>query len=102
VLAPTSASPQDAALYAETLGHRAPTDRGHCAVPFATPLRLKVIKSAVSLVGTESPMTHSNIPVADEMRFGTTPALIRVSIGIENPNDLIADLDQALEVLDRQ
>jgi cystathionine beta-lyase/cystathionine gamma-synthase len=28
--------------------------------------------------------------------LGITPALIRLSVGIENPDDLIADLDQAL------
>ena len=31
------------------------------------------------------------------MRLGITPALIRLSVGIEHPDDLIADLDQALE-----
>ena len=30
------------------------------------------------------------------MRLGITPALIRLSVGIENADDLIADLDQAL------
>jgi cystathionine beta-lyase/cystathionine gamma-synthase len=30
------------------------------------------------------------------MRLGITPALIRLSVGIEHPDDLIADLDQAL------
>ena len=30
------------------------------------------------------------------MRLGITPALIRLSAGVENPDDLIADLDQAL------
>jgi cystathionine beta-lyase/cystathionine gamma-synthase len=32
------------------------------------------------------------------MRLGITPALIRLSVGIEHPDDLIADLDQALGV----
>ena len=42
-------------------------------------------------------MTHSDIAPDEQMRLGITPALIRLSIGIENPADLIADLDQALK-----
>ena len=42
-------------------------------------------------------MTHSDIAPDEQMRLGITPALIRLSIGIENPDDLIADLDQALK-----
>jgi cystathionine beta-lyase/cystathionine gamma-synthase len=41
-------------------------------------------------------MTHSDISREEQMRLGITPALIRLSVGIENPGDLIADLDQAL------
>ena len=41
-------------------------------------------------------MTHSDITREEQMRLGITPALIRLSVGIENPDDLIADLDQAL------
>ena len=64
--------------------------------------RLKVIKLAVSLGGTETlashpaSMTHSGMPVENLRRFSITPALIRISIGIEDPQDLIADLRQAL------
>jgi methionine-gamma-lyase len=69
---------------------------------FAVLDRLEVIKLAVSLGGTETlashpaSMTHSDIPPEEQRRFGITPALIRLSVGIENPDDLIADLDQAL------
>jgi len=42
-------------------------------------------------------MTHSDITREEQMRLGITPALIRLSVGIEHPDDLIADLDQALE-----
>ncbi len=65
--------------------------------------RLEVIKLAVSLGGTETlashpaSMTHSDIPKEEQLRLGITPELIRLSVGIENPDDLIADLDQALE-----
>jgi methionine-gamma-lyase len=41
-------------------------------------------------------MTHSDIPPEEQLRLGITQALIRLSVGIENPDDLIADLDQAL------
>ncbi len=64
--------------------------------------RLEVFKLAVSLGGTESlashpaSMTHSDIPHEEQLRLGITPALIRLSVGVENPDDLIADLDQAL------
>jgi methionine-gamma-lyase len=76
--------------------------KGGEAEAFAVLDRLKVIKLAVSLGGTETlashpaAMTHSDIPATEQMRLGITPALIRLSVGIEDPDDLIADLDQAL------
>ncbi len=76
--------------------------RGGEAEAFAALNRLEVFKLAVSLGGTESlashpaSMTHSDIPPEEQVRLGITPALIRLSVGIENPEDLIADLDQAL------
>ncbi len=69
---------------------------------FAVLNRLEVFKLAVSLGGTESlashpaSMTHSDIAPEEQVRLGITPALIRLSVGIENPDDLIADLAQAL------
>ena len=76
--------------------------KGGEAEAFAVLDRLEVIKLAVSLGGTETlashpaAMTHSDVPPDEQMRLGITPALIRLSVGIENPDDLIADLDQAL------
>jgi methionine-gamma-lyase len=76
--------------------------KGGEAEAFAVLDRLEVIKLAVSLGGTETlashpaAMTHSDIPHEEQLRLGITPALIRLSVGIENPDDLIADLDQAL------
>jgi methionine-gamma-lyase len=76
--------------------------KGGEAEAFAVLDRLEVIKLAVSLGGTETlashpaAMTHSDIPREEQLRLGITPALIRLSVGIENPDDLIADLDQAL------
>jgi methionine-gamma-lyase len=65
--------------------------------------RLQVIKLAVSLGGTETlashpaAMTHSGMPVEELAKYSITPGLIRISIGIEDPDDLIADLAQALD-----
>lgn len=64
---------------------------------------LQVVKLAVSLGGTESlaehpaSMTHSDIPPEDQMRMGITPSMIRLSVGVEHPEDVIADLRQALD-----
>ena len=72
---------------------------------FAVLDHLEVIKLAVSLGGTESlashpaSMTHSDISAEERARLGITPSLIRLSVGIENSDDLIADLDQALAAI---
>lgn len=72
----------------------------HAAFAFLN--RLKIIKLAVSLGGTETlashpaAMTHSDVPPESRKRLGITESLIRLSIGIENPADLIADIEQAL------
>ncbi len=65
--------------------------------------KLKVIMFAESLGGVESlityPMlqTHAAVPEEIRNRLGVNDRLLRLSVGIENVNDLIADLDQALE-----
>ncbi len=41
-------------------------------------------------------MTHASIPLEKRLANGITPQLIRLSVGIEDPNDLIADWQQAL------
>jgi methionine-gamma-lyase len=64
---------------------------------------LQVIKLAVSLGGTESLISHpasttqSGVPHARREQLGINDALIRLSVGIEDPDDLIADLSQALD-----
>jgi methionine-gamma-lyase len=61
---------------------------------------------AVSLGGTETLIEHpasmSHAPLSDEelRRAGIPPGLIRLSVGIEDPADLIADLEQALALPD--
>ncbi|HSJ25922.1 MAG TPA: cystathionine gamma-synthase family protein [Longimicrobiales bacterium] len=66
---------------------------------------LEVIKLAVSLGGTESlaehpaSMTHADVTVEQKERLGISDGMIRLSVGVEHPEDLIADLRQALDVL---
>jgi methionine-gamma-lyase len=44
-------------------------------------------------------MTHSDIPREEQEAMGITPGLVRISVGIEHPEDVIADLRQALEAV---
>lgn len=50
-----------------------------------------------SLAGHPATMTHASIPAADRHAIGIVDGLIRLSIGIEDADDLIADLEQALK-----
>ena len=64
---------------------------------------LQLVKLAVSLGGTESLMchpgstTHSGVDEEIRKRIGFTDGLIRFSVGVEAPEDLLVDLEQALE-----
>ncbi len=64
--------------------------------------RVKLISYAESLGGVESlityPMlqTHGDVPVEIREKLGITETFLRLSVGIENVEDLIADLEQAL------
>lgn len=49
-----------------------------------------------SLIGHPASMTHASIPREQRLSVGLTDSLIRLSVGIEDADDLIADLDQAL------
>jgi methionine-gamma-lyase len=77
--------------------------RGGEAEAFRMLDALQVMKLAVSLGGTETLIshpastTHSGVPKATRDRLGITDSMIRISVGIENADDLIADLEQALE-----
>jgi methionine-gamma-lyase len=63
---------------------------------------LKIAKLAVSLGGTETlashpaAMTHLSVPDARKAALGITDNLVRISIGVEDADDLIADFEQAL------
>ncbi|MGC3999433.1 MAG: PLP-dependent aspartate aminotransferase family protein [Anaeromyxobacter sp.] len=54
-----------------------------------------------SLVAHPASMTHASMTPAARAKAGITDSVIRLSIGIEDPEDLIADLDQALASLPR-
>ncbi|MCB9524555.1 MAG: O-acetylhomoserine aminocarboxypropyltransferase/cysteine synthase [Myxococcales bacterium] len=49
-----------------------------------------------SLIIHPASTTHQQLSAADQAASGVTPAMIRLSVGLEHPQDLIADLDQAL------
>jgi len=64
--------------------------------------KLQVFTLAESLGGVESlaghpaSMTHASIPKEEREKSGVVDALVRLSVGIEDANDLIADLEQAI------
>ena len=66
---------------------------------------LKLAKLAVSLGGTETlmehpgTMTHADVPKDRQELIGITPGLVRISVGVEHPEDIIADLEQALAAM---
>jgi cystathionine beta-lyase/cystathionine gamma-synthase len=49
-----------------------------------------------TLVCQPSTMTHASVPEKDRARLGITDSLARISVGCEDVEDIIADLDQAL------
>lgn len=42
-------------------------------------------------------MTHASVPADERIMLGITDQLIRISVGLESEQDLIADLEQALD-----
>ncbi|XP_064285271.1 cystathionine gamma-lyase-like isoform X2 [Passer domesticus] len=75
---------------------------------FAFLKNLKVFTLAESLGGFESlaehpaTMTHASVPEKVKEELGITDTLIRLSVGLEDEQDLLADLDQALEAAFRK
>jgi len=63
---------------------------------------VQLAKLAVSLGGVETliqhpaSMTHAIVPEDDKIKAGITPDLVRLSVGIEDINDLLSDIEQAL------
>jgi methionine-gamma-lyase len=66
---------------------------------------LEHVKLAVSLGGTESlaehpaTMTHSDVPPDVQAHIGITPGMVRISVGVEHPEDIIADVAHALDAV---
>jgi cystathionine gamma-lyase/homocysteine desulfhydrase len=64
--------------------------------------RVQVVSLAESLGGVESlishpaSMTHASVPPARRAELGLTDGMVRLSVGIEEAEDLLADLEQAL------
>jgi methionine-gamma-lyase len=64
-----------------------------------------LLKLAVSLGGTESlaehpaTMTHADVDPAERMVMGIGEQMVRLSIGVEPPETLIADMEQVLEAV---
>jgi cystathionine beta-lyase len=65
--------------------------------------KVRLAAAAVSLGGVETiasypvKMSHASIPEPERERLGITDTLIRISVGLEDPEDLMADFDQALQ-----
>ncbi len=64
---------------------------------------LKLVKRLVNLGDAKSlachpaSTTHRQMPAAEQLKAGVTPEMVRMSVGIEHIDDIIADLDQALD-----
>jgi cystathionine beta-lyase/cystathionine gamma-synthase len=52
-----------------------------------------------TLISHPATMTHASVLPETRTRLGITDGLVRISVGIEDTDDIIADLDQALEKL---
>ncbi len=65
--------------------------------------RVRLCSLAESLGGVETlishpeTMTHASVPLETRTRLGITPGLVRISVGIEDIEDLIADLENAFD-----
>jgi cystathionine beta-lyase/cystathionine gamma-synthase len=67
--------------------------------------RVRLCSLAESLGGVETlishpeSMTHASVPAETRQRLGITPGLVRISVGIEDLEDLIADLENAFDAV---
>ncbi len=80
-------------------------DLGSLAAARAFMEGLRLFALAESLGGVESlachpaSMTHASVPAADRVRLGVTDGLVRLSVGIEDIEDLIHDVDASLDLV---
>jgi len=70
-------------------------------IAFSTKTKLFALAESLggveSLIGHPTTMTHASIPKAEREKGGLPDSLVRLSVGIEDVEDLIEDLDQAIE-----
>ncbi len=79
-------------------GQRPDPATGAMATPiYATSPHLANIGDAKTVVINPWTTTHASLPEADCLAAGVSPALIRVSVGLEHPADLRADFAYALD-----
>lgn len=75
-------------------------------VPFLKALKLftfaESLGSVESLITYPATQTHADVPEALRLKYGLSNTLLRLSVGIEHPDDLIADLDQAFKSLQKE
>ena len=80
-------------------------DSEETAIKFVTSTKLfKLAESlggAKSLISHPATMTHKSIPVEIRHKSGVCDSLVRLSVGLEDADDLINDIEQALEKLNR-
>lgn len=73
----------------------------HTAIKFLESLKIIAIAESLgaveSLIEHPASMTHASVPKEDREKIGLSDTLIRMSVGIEDAGDLIADLSQALD-----
>ena len=62
---------------------------------------MTMIGDSISVVTHPASTTHKQLSEADLAKAGVTPTLLRVSPGLEDPDDIIADFEQAFEAIDR-
>ncbi|MDX2001216.1 MAG: aminotransferase class I/II-fold pyridoxal phosphate-dependent enzyme [Chitinophagales bacterium] len=66
-------------------------------------VKLCILTASIGTVDTliqhPASMTHSNVPLEQRLQYGITDGLIRLSVGLENVEDIIADLQQAMDGL---
>ncbi len=52
--------------------------------------------SVETMITHPATMTHADVPVEERHARGLTDGMVRISVGIEDPEDIVADLEQAL------
>ena len=56
----------------------------------------RIARGVETLISHPATMTHASVPEVERNRLGITDGLVRISVGIEDAEDIIEDLDQAL------